>query len=64
MAVISAICRGVISTGPWPIETEIVSPGYHLNPRTFWLHSWPGTSPFFSPLISMPVSFSRPKIRA
>ncbi len=63
MAVISAIWRGVTRIGPWPIETEMVSPGYHGILRTASLHAWSGTSPFFSPSMSTPVSAPRPSRR-
>ena len=55
---------GVTSTGPWPIETEIVSPGYQRWWRTFSLQALSGTLPLFSPSMSMPVVEPRPNSRA
>ena len=63
-AIITAICSGVASSGPWPIATEIVSPGYHWRLRTRWLQAPSGTSPAFSPGRSMPVRAPKPKARA
>ncbi len=41
----TAIEIGVTLTWPWPIETEIVSPGYHFGSRVVFFHSVEGTSP-------------------
>ena len=59
-AVSAAICSGVTWSCPWPMATEIVSPGYQGSPRTFLFHSELGTSPSFSPARSMPVLAPRP----
>ena len=43
-----ATWMAVTRTGPWPIETEIVSLGYQRDPRFVRAHSSEGTSPDFS----------------
>ena len=63
MAVSTAIWSGVIRTGPWPIETEMVSPGYQGILRALRLQAMSGTSPCFSPWISIPVGVPMPNSR-
>ena len=52
---------GVTLTWPWPIETEIVSPGYHFGSRVVFFHSVDGTSPLTSFGRSMPLRSPRPR---
>ena len=64
VAIIVASAMGVTDTAPWPIATEIVSPGYH---GCFWVrcfHSVDGTRLSISLGRSMPVLPVRPSLAA
>ena len=65
--IITASDSGVTLTCPWPIATEIVSPGYHCCLRTACFHSDEGMSPGSSfgrsmPLISAEAERRRPLV--
>jgi hypothetical protein len=62
-AIMAAIWSGVVSTGPWPIETEIVSPGYQGCLRAVRLQAASGTRPRLFALELDPGGRPRPKIR-
>jgi len=53
--IILASCKGVVVTAPWPVETEMVSPAYHLRWKTRSTHSSEGMSPVSSEGRSIPV---------
>ena len=59
-----AICRGVTSTPPCPMEMETVSLGYHFSFETFRFQSGSGMSPLASAGRSTPVGAEKPRRRA
>ena len=60
VAIIVASAIGVTDTAPWPMPTEIVSPGYHFSLSVFSFHSVDGTRLSTSPGKSIPVLPTRP----
>src|SRR5688572_8728206 len=64
VAIITASDAGVTDTCPWPIATEMVSPGYHGSPVVFFFHSVLGTRLGCSFGRSMPVLPVKPSFSA
>ena len=60
VAIITAIDIGVTDSWPWPIATEIVSPGYQRSLYFFCFHSVDGTMLSTSFGRSMPLFSARP----
>jgi len=59
-----AICNGVASVNPWPIEASNVSARYQSSSNTLRLYSGQATLPTASYGKSIPVFSPIPKIRA
>jgi hypothetical protein len=58
--IIRAIWIGVTASRPWPMATEIVSPGYHGPPRLVRFHWRDGRIPAASAGRSTPVGRPSP----
>ena len=61
VAIITASEIGVTDTAPWPMETEMVSPGYQRSPRRSRFQAVDGISPRTSCGRSTPESSPRPR---
>ncbi|MNC93269.1 hypothetical protein D3C83_98560 [compost metagenome] len=64
VAIMTASDAGVTFTCPWPMATEIVSPGYQGSPVVRFFHSVLGTRLACSFGRSMPVLPVRPSFSA
>ena len=62
--IITARPIGVTAFCPWPIATEIVSPGYHRSPVRCFFHSLDGTRLSCSFGRSMPLLPCSPRLTA
>jgi hypothetical protein len=62
--IMTASDSGVVVTCPWPMATEIVSPGYHRSLWTFCFHSVDGMMLCTSFGRSMPVLSAMPSAAA
>ena len=60
VAIITASDSGVTDTCPWPIATEIVSPGYHRSPVAAFFQARDGIRPCTSYGRSIPLSSPSP----
>src|SRR3990172_5933124 len=58
--IIVANCKGVTDIYPCPIDTDMVSPGYHFWPNTSFFQILEGTMPPFSLVRPMPTGLPSP----
>ena len=61
VAIMTAMASGVTQSCPWPIATEMVSPGYHRSPVVASFQADDGTRLSLSCGRSMPVFPVRPR---